>query len=314
MRCIMLKKKLLKKLGLLLSCLIVVEIIILYPKEKPTISLKSEEETGVIYLLDENNYVARLDFMFTATSNKGKIKEIVDVLTINNHNSLKIREGFKAVIPENTKLMNIEIKKDLVNLDFSKEILNVDEKYEEKLVEALIYSITALKDINKISLLVNGKRMEKLPHSHKKLDETLDRSYKINKEYDLKSMHNISEVTIYYLAKKNDYLYYIPVTKYTNNEKEKVEIIIDELKSSSTYKANLISYINEETQLINYELLDKSLILNFNEQILSDINSSNIIEEVTYAINLSVQENYDIDNVSYSINDNIISNYFLLLG
>ena len=129
----MLKKKLLKKLGLLLSCLIVVEIIILYPKEKPTISLKSEEETGVIYLLDENNYVARLDFMFTATSNKGKIKEIVDVLTINNHNSLKIREGFKAVIPENTKLMNIEIKKDLVNLDFSKEILNVDEKYEEKL-------------------------------------------------------------------------------------------------------------------------------------------------------------------------------------
>jgi len=185
----MLKKKLLKKLGLLLSCLIVVEIIILYPKEKHTISLKSEEETGVIYLLDENNYVARLDFMFTATSNKGKIKEIVDVLTINNHNSLKIREGFKAVIPENTKLMNIEIKKDLVNLDFSKEILNVDEKYEEKLVEALIYSITALKDINKISLLVNGKRMEKLPHSHKKLDETLDRSYKINKEYDLKSMH-----------------------------------------------------------------------------------------------------------------------------
>jgi len=132
--------------------------------------------------------------------------------------------------------------------------------------------------------------------------------------YDLKSMHNISEVTIYYLAKKNDYLYYIPVTKYTNNEKEKVEIIIDELKSSSTYKANLISYINEETQLINYELLDKSLILNFNEQILSDINSYNIIEEVTYAINLSVQENYDIDNVSYSINDNIISNYFLLLG
>ena len=310
----MLKRKLLKKIGLLLSCLIVVEIILLYPKEETTISLKSEEETGVIYLLDENNYVARLDYMFTATSNKGKIKEIIDILTINNKNTLKIREGFKAIIPENTKLISMEIKKDLVCLNFSSEILNVDEKYEEKLVEALIYSITALKDINKISLAINGKRMEKLPRSNKKLEEILDRSYKINKEYDLKSMHNISEVTVYYLAKKNDYLYYIPVTKYTNNEKEKVEIIIDELKSSSTYNTNLISYINEETKLINYELLDKSLILNFNEQILSDINSSNIIEEVTYAINLSVQENYDIENVSYSINDNIISNYFLLLG
>ena len=310
----MLKKKLLKKLGLLLSCLIVVEIIVLYPKDKAAISLKNEEPTGIIYLLDENNYVARLDYMFTATSNKGKIKEIVDVLTINNKNTIRIREGFKAIIPENTKLINIDIEKDLVSLNFSEELLNVDEKLEEKLVEALIYSITALKDINKLSLSINGKRMEKLPHSSKKLDKVLDRSFKINKEYDLKSMNNISEVTIYYLAKKDDYLYYIPVTKYTNTEKEKVEIIIDELKSSSTYNTNLISYINEETKLINYELLDKSLILNFNEQILSDINSSNIIEEVTYAINLSIQENYDIDSVSYSINDNIINNYFLLLG
>lgn len=310
----MLKKKLLKKIGLLLSCLIVVGIIVLYPKEKTTISLKSENDSGVIYLLDENDYVARLDYMFSATTKKGKIKEIVDILTINNQSSIKIREGFRAIIPENTKLLSIELKDDLVSLNFSDEILNVDEKLEEKLIEALIYSITALKDINKIALSVNGKRMEKLPHSSKKLDNVLDRSYKINKEYDLKSMHNISEVTIYYLAKKDDYLYYIPVTKYTNTEKEKVEIIIDELKSSSTYNTNLISYINEETKLINYELLDKSLILNFNEQILSDINSSNIIEEVTYAINLSVQENYDINNVSYSINDNIINSYFLLLG
>lgn len=182
------------------------------------------------------------------------------------------------------------------------------------MIEALIYSITSLKNIKGIIVQVEGKRLKELPHSHKNLPEVLDRSFKINKEYDLKTMHNISETTIYYLAKKNDYIYYIPVTRYTNSEKEKIEIIIDELKSSSTYNTNLISYINEETQLINYQLLDKSLILNFNEQILSDINSSNIIEEVTYAINMSVQENYNVENVSYSINDNIIDNYFLLRG
>ncbi len=310
----MLKKKLLKKFGLILSCLIVVGIIVLYPKEEATISLKNEAATGIIYLLDENNYVARLDYMFNATSDKGKIKEIIDILTINNHNSLKIREGFKAIIPENTKLLSLEIKKNLATLNFSEEILSINQELEEKMIEALIYSITSLNDINGINLLVNGKRMEKLPHSNKKLPDKLDRSFKINKEYNLKSMHNISEVTVYYLAKKNDYLYYIPVTKYTNTEKEKIEIIIDELKSSSTYNTNLISYINEETKLINYELLDKSLILNFNEQILSDINSSNIIEEVTYAINMSVQENYDVENISYLINDNIVTNYFLLRG
>lgn len=310
----MLKKKILKRLGLIISCLVVVGIIVLYPKNEVTVSLRSEAETGIIYLLDENNYVARLDYLFNATSNKGKIKEMIDILTINNQNGLKIREGFKAIIPENTKLLSITIKEDQATLDFSKELLNIDETLEEKMIEAIIYSITSLKDINSLKILINGEILHELPHSKKKLPDILDRSFKINKEYDLKTISNIKETTIYYLAKKNDYLYYIPVTKYTNSNKEKIEIIIDELKSSSTYKTNLISYINEETKLINYELLDKSLILNFNEQILSDINSSNIIEEVTYAINMSIGENYDVENVSYLVNDNIISNYFLLRG
>lgn len=307
-------RKILKRLGLIVSCLVVVGIIVLYPKNEVAVSLRSEAETGIIYLLDENNYVARLDYLFNATSNKGKIKEMIDILTINNQNQLKIREGFKAIIPENTKLLSITIKENQAILDFSKEILKVDETLEEKMIEAIIYSITSLKDIKSLKILVNGESLNELPHSKKKLPDVLDRSFKINKEYDLKMMSNIKETTVYYLAKKNDYLYYIPVTKYTNTNKEKIEIIIDELKSSSTYNTNLISYINEETKLINYELLDKSLILNFNEQILSDINSSNIIEEVTYAINMSALENYDVENVSYLINDNIISNYFLLRG
>jgi len=127
-------------------------------------------------------------------------------------------------------------------------------------------------------------------------------------------MQNITETTIYYLAKKDDYLYYIPVTKYTNSNKEKIEIIIDELKSSTTYNTNLISYLKEETELINYELLDKSLLLNFNDQILNDINTNNIIEEVTYAIDLSVSENYQVDTVFYSVDDQLLNHSFLFLG
>lgn len=310
----MLKRRLLKRISLVFSCLVVVGIILLYPKNEVTVSLRSVDETGIIYLLDENNYVARLDYLFNATSNKGKIREIIEILTINNQNQIKIREGFRAIIPEGTKLLSLTIKDDLAILDFSKEILNIEETLEEKMIEAIIYSITSLPDIKSVTIQVKGEVLKYLPHSKKKIDEILDRSFKINKEYDVKSISNIKETTIYYLAKKNDYIYYIPVTKYTNTEKEKIEIIIDELKSSSTYNTNLISYIKEETQLINYELLDKSLILNFNEQILSDINSANIIEEVTYAINMSIEENYDVESVSYLVNDNIISNYFLLRG
>lgn len=310
----MLKKKIFKRISIIIACLIVVELIILFPKSETDYSLTSSNTNGIIYLLDDNNFVARLDIVYETTTTKGLIKEIIDILTINNKKSLKVRDGFYPLIPENTKLLDFDIKDDIVTLNFSNNLLNISKEFEEKMIEAIVYSVTSLKNINGVTIKVEDKLLEKLPHSSKKLPDVIDRDFKINKEYDIKTLNNIKETTIYYLAKKDNYLYYIPVTKYTNTNKEKIEIIIDELKSSSTYNTNLISYINEETKLINHEILDKSLILNFNDQILSDINSSNIIEEVTYAINLSVQENYDIDNIMYYINNNVIENYFFPRG
>ncbi len=73
--------------------------------------------------------------------------------------------------------------------------------------------------------------------------------------------------------------------------------------------------MNSETKLINYELLDKSLFLNFDESIFGDIISQNIVEEVVYSINLSIKDSYQgIETVMYSVKDNIINTHFLLLG
>lgn len=311
---VMLKKKIFKKISLIICCLLIITILIIFPKENEMISFKTKNDSGIIYLLDEDDYLARVDYRYNATNTKDLIKEIIKVLTINDEETIAIRKGFRAIIPNGTKLKNIDIKDNIAIINFSDEIIKVEPKYEERMIEALIYSITTLKDIKGIKILVEDDILKELPHSKKRLEEILTRDFKINKEYDLKSMNNINETTIYYLANKNNYIYYKPVTKYSNEEKEKIEIIIDELKSSSIYSTNLISYINEDTKLINYEILDKSLLLNFNDAILSDINSSTITEEVTYAINMSIQENYDVDSVCYYIDDQIFNNYFLLLG
>lgn len=310
----MLKRKIFKKISLVVCCLLIITILIIFPKDNESISFKTKKDSGIIYLLDEDDYLARVDYRYNSTSTKELIKEMIKTLTINDKETIAIQKGFRAIIPENTKLKSVDIKENIAVLNFSKDILLVDKNYEEKMVESIIYTLTTLKDIKGIQILVENDILKELPNSKKRLDQTLTRDFKINKEYNIESMNNISETTIYYLANKNNYIYYKPVTKYSNDEKEKIEIIIDELKSSSIYSTNLISYINEDTQLINYEILDKSLILNFNDSILNDINSNSIIEEVTYAINMSVKENYDVESISYYVDDNILNNYFLLLG
>lgn len=311
----MLKKKVLKRIGIIVFSIIVIQILAIYPKVDDNYTITDTNNKGIIYLLDDNNYVARLEVIYNSNNNIDLIKEMISLMTINDSSNVKIRQGFYPIIPKDTKLINCEIDDTTAILNFSNNILSISEVLEEKMIESIVYSVTSINGISSVIIQVENQTLNKLPHSLKSLPQVIDRSYKINKEYDITSFNNVTSTTIYYLAKKNDYIYYIPVTKYTNKENEKIEIIIDELKSSTTYNPNLVSYINEETQLINYELIDKSFLLNFNEQIFSDINSNNIIEEITYAINLSIKNSYeDIESVMYLVNDNIVSNYFLLLG
>ena len=125
----------------------------------------------------------------------------------------------------------------------------------------------------------------------------------------IKITNNITKTTIYYLSKYEDYYYYVPVTKVSNENISKIEVIIRELSGSKLLNTNLISYLNSNTELLSYNETEKALLLNFNESILSDITTNNILEEVTYSINLSIKDNYDIDEVFYYVNDKIISTF-----
>ena len=305
----MLKRKALKKIFISLSCLGILFIIYLFPDKKQpinNISTKNKQD-NFIYLIDNNKYTSRVSTVLTSTKIQDKIKEIINILTIGSNSY--IRDGFKKVIPKNTKLLNVEIQNDLVKLNFSKEFYNVDIYNEEKMIEAIVYSLTSLDNIKYVSIYVEGEIFNQLPNSNKKINTVLDRSIGINKEYNINNINGTSKTTIYYLSKYNDFYYYVPVTKIQNEDFSKIEIIIKELTSSNLLNTNLISYLNSNTELLSYNETDKSLFLNFNENILEDINTNNILEEVSYSINLSIKDNYDVSNVVYYVNDKVISTF-----
>lgn len=310
----MLKLKILKNIGIILSVILVIQILFLFPKKEEYVTTINTNESDV-YLFDNNNYVSRVNIQVKSNNTYDLINEKIALMTKNNTLSYKLRSGFTAPIPENTRLLDYHLNDGILVLNFSNELLNIDENLEEKMIEAIIYSMTSIKDVNGITIKVNNKVLEKIEYSNKILPEILDRSFKINKEFDSNSINDLKEVTIYYPASIDDFLYYIPITKITDDKNEKIEIIINELKSSTTYNTNFVEFINEETKLINYEFIDKSLILNFTDSIFTDINSKTIKEEITYAINSSIKDTYtNIDNVLYYVDDDIFNNYFLLLG
>lgn len=306
----MLKKKAISKIIISLSCLGILGILYIFPDKSESIKSsisKSNNDNNIIYLIDNNNYISRVSTILTSTTNEEKVKEIISFLTIGSNKY--IREGFSKVIPKNTKVLSVSIIDSLVKVNFSKELLNIDLNNEDKMIEAIVYSLTSLDDIKYVSIYVEGEILNKLPNSKKNLNTILDRSIGINKEFNITEINNITKTTVYYLSKYNNYYYYVPVTKVSNENISKIEVIIKELSGSKLLNTNLISYLNSNTELLSYNETDKALLLNFNESILNDINTNNILEEVTYSINLSIQDNYDIEEVFYYVNDKIVSTF-----
>ena len=306
----MLKRKAFKKIIISLSCLVILGILYIFPDKDESIkyNINNKKETNIIYLVDSNNYISRVSTILTSEKQESQIKEIISILTIDSNKY--IRDGFKKIIPKNTKLISLSIENDLVKLNFSKELLNIEDKYQEKMIEAIVYSITSLDNIKYVSIYVEGKILNKLPNG-KRLETILSRNIGINKEFNISSLNNTSRATIYYLSKNNDYYYYVPVTKYYNDSISKIEIIIKELTSNKMINTNLMSYLNSKTELLSYNETDKSLLLNFNENKLNYINTNNILEEVTYSINLSISDSYDVKEVLYYVNDKIVSTFSL---
>ena len=164
----------------------------------------------------------------------------------------------------------------------------------------------------KIQIYIEDEKLTKLPNSKIILPEYLDKTYGINKKYELTNVSNIDSYTIYYVLNYNDNTYYTPVTKYINNKnQDKVKIIIDELASSIMYESNLMSYLDRNIKLLNYELDEKTIKLNFNDLILSDIANNQILEEVMYTIGLSLCDELNIEKVIFQVNENEISTFSL---
>lgn len=304
----MLKKMFTKKLCLIVAIAFSVTLMSFVPNEEQNLEIKQELEyvdkevaKSVIYLLDSNNYLGRTMVVISDKEVEAKAKELLEILIKDGKGESKIPNGFKAIISSETKIKSLTFNEGLIKVDFSSELLDTNKETEEKIVEAIVYTLTSIESVDKVIIYVDGEILTKLPKTGINLPSTLDRSYGINKEYDISSYKDINKVTVYYVSKYNDDTYYVPVTKYLNDDRDKIKIIVDELASSYLYSSNLMSYLNSNTTLLSSEINDDSLSLVFDEYIFSDQTTKDILEEVIYTISLSVGANYDVEQVIFNV-------------
>ena len=305
----MLKKLSIRKIMLSSLALFAMLLIYIIPANENTLDIKEEleyvntnVESSPIFLMDQNSYMALTSVAVNDTNIENKAKQLIKVLTIGGMDS-KIPSGFSAIIPPNTEVLSLSYEDGLIKVDFSKDLLDVSEDLEEKMVEAIVYTLTSIDGVDKVIIYVEGDILTKLPKTKINLPSTLDKTFGINKEFDLTSTKDITDVTIYYINQINDNYYYVPVTKYINDDRDKASIIIDELSSNFEFNKNLMSFLNDGTKLVSSTVKDGQMQLNFNEDILNDAVSEDISEETLEMISLSIGANYDVKEVVFNVDD-----------
>ena len=295
-----------RKILVSLCALFAMTLIYLIPKEE---SFKQELEYtkenlvfNDIYLIDSYNYVSLTDVVVSAEDTISKAKELLSLLTIDGVLDSHIPSGFRAIIPSDTTILSLDLVDDVLKVNFSEHFLDINKESEDNLISSIVYTLTSLDGIDSVLLYVEGEILTQMP-SGKYLPSILDRSYGVNKVFDITGYNDVEAVNVYYVSKNEDDYYYVPVTKYVNDQRDKISIVIDELTSMSTYNTNLLSFLNSNTKLLEATNQDDILTLVFNNYIFDNLDESKILEEVIYTISLSVKDNYEVSDVVFVVND-----------
>ena len=263
-----------------------------------TSSVSKRIDKEEVFLIDKYNYISRCKINNDASTKEEYAHKLIELLIKDGKFEQKIPNGFKALLPSDMKINSIDIKEENITIDLSNEIKELSDDNFKKAIELITYNLTTIEGISNVYININGKRLD--------ISQPLTRKKGINKSYDISTYKNVDITTIYYVSKNNKGYYYVPVSKITNN-KDKIKIIIDELTSSTIYETNLMSFLNYNTKLLDYEINDNVLKLNFNEFLFDDVSTKSILEEVIYSICLSVRDNFNVEEVIFTVNNKEIT-------
>ena len=149
-------------------------IIEFVPEEE--ISEEQLRQTVVtLYFLDPNTYTLKPE------TRKIDSKLLIDFpyeILINFLIEGPQNENLIKLIPDGTKLINSEIKNNILYLNFSNEFIkgqNLGKEQEELIVQSIVNTITELTEINKVAILIEGKEANGFPDNELKFDQVFIR-------------------------------------------------------------------------------------------------------------------------------------------
>lgn len=84
-------------------------------------------------------------------------KDLLEGLVVGGTKNNIIPNGFRSIIPPDVTIKDLKLQEGVLTINFSKELLDINEKDENKMLEAIIYTLTSIDGIDKVIIKVEGE-------------------------------------------------------------------------------------------------------------------------------------------------------------
>ncbi|WP_096269605.1 GerMN domain-containing protein [Paucisalibacillus globulus] len=269
---------------------------------------QSEEATQTVmrqlFLLDSNGLVAPQNVELPVPDSKEVASQVLEYLVQDGPVTSLLPNGFQAVLPAGTEVLGLSIEAGTATVDLSEEFNEYAAKDEKRILEAMTFTLTQFDTIDRVKLRVGGKDLSSMPVDGTPISNGYTRANGINiVQTDTVDLINSKAVTMYFPTEHDDNQYFVPVTQYLEVKDGDVhQAIVDALIEGPAYDTNLMHVFNDQTMLLNNPKLNSGVLeLEFNQDILKDMENGVIADEVMETLVRTLTEQESIEAVNIKV-------------
>lgn len=254
-----------------------------------------------LYFLTDTGYV--VPYTLKIPVEGGIAKQALRFMVKGGPAEALLPKGFMALLPKGTQVKGLNIQDGIATVDFSKEFLNYPEDQEEKVVNAVTWTLTGFANVEKVNIWVDGKSLSELP-KQKTPAQNLSRNRGINLEVaEGVEIHRAMPVTLYFLGQNPDNeVYYVPVTRMINRHPDVALRTLQELIRGPKHQSGLSGAFDHGTAINKVQVQGKWVVADLGEQLLEYSSDHKASKDAIQTLVLSLTENTKLDGVKLTVN------------
>ncbi|MCA0982556.1 GerMN domain-containing protein [Halobacillus yeomjeoni] len=264
------------------------------PKESSTVQRE-------IYLMDRHGMIVPRTIELPASAEVAK--QSLEYMVKDGPVTELLPNGFQAVLPAGTQILGLNPEADgTLVVDVSQEFKNYDAKDEQKILQAMTYTLTQFDNVKRIKLWINGHEQDVMPVGGTPITNGVSRSDGINIHVgDHTDVINSQAVTVYFPSQNGKEVYHVPVTTRVKKGEDVYSTVVQALLNGPEIGSALLHPFNEGAEVLDANVQNGILSLSFNEALLTGQDLPSLSDAALSSLVMSLTELEDVDSIEVKV-------------